>query len=69
MENVTKKCNKCHTVKELVGGFYKDKYNKKDGYMNTCKECDNQYQKTWREKQKALATITQVAPVVEEAVI
>jgi len=49
--NETKKCNKCGEVKEL-GEFYRDKYNKKDGRMNTCKTCDNAYQKSWREKVK-----------------
>jgi hypothetical protein len=63
MEN-TKKCNKCQTVKGLEG-FYKDKYNKKDGLMNTCKACDNEYQKAWRTKQKAAKVIVPVEELVE----
>jgi len=58
-----KKCTKCQEVKPL-DQFYKDKYNKKDGHMYTCKTCDNKYQKAWREKQKALKA-TEVAVAYE----
>lgn len=57
MENVTKSCKKCG--KELVvdsngkANFYRDKF-AKDGFMGVCKDCDNAYQKAWREKIKAL---------------
>ena len=58
-----KTCTKCKTPKELTL-FYKDKYSK-DGHMGVCKACDNEYQKTWREKKKAKAEVkVEEVPVV-----
>lgn len=58
-----KTCKKCQSVKP-VELFYKDKY-AKDGRMSVCKECDNSYQKAWREKIKALKATTPVETLVE----
>jgi hypothetical protein len=68
MENITKSCKKCNkelVVDETTGkaNFYKDKF-AKDGYMSVCKDCDNSYQKSWREKIKALKA-TKVEVLVE----
>lgn len=46
----TKICKKCG--RELpIERFYKTKSNK-SGYMNTCKECFNEYQKQYRQENK-----------------
>ena len=42
----SKICSKCNIDKDL-GEFHKDK-SRKDGYMNTCKECKNSYSKQYR---------------------
>ena len=68
MELVCKKCGTQLVVDESTGkaNFYRDKHSK-SGYMNVCKECDNSYQKAWREKIKALKA-TEV-PVEAEATV
>lgn len=43
-----KRCTKCGEVKEL-DCFYKNK-NNKDGMDYLCKNCNNEYQKKWKEK-------------------
>lgn len=42
-----RKCKKCNQEKPLIE-FIKNK-NSKEGYANTCKFCQNEYSKKWKQ--------------------
>lgn len=47
MEN--KKCGKCQTIKS-IDNFYICRTRSKDGYRNTCRDCDSIYKKSYYQR-------------------
>ena len=47
-----KKCNKCGIEKPLTKEYFHRNKNKKDGFVEMCKECRNKYAKDYREENK-----------------
>lgn len=49
---MSKTCTKCGTTKPLTSEFYPRRKDSKDGFRNSCKECEKVRMKKWNEENK-----------------